>query len=155
MRVFISIAAVASLLFGVGCAEAHQRAATGGSERLYFAVEVVREGKVVARPKLLGESGKRVVAERRAPGATSADYRLTLKPVAHGDRYRIDLDLQLPGSEGHSQFALLHGEERELQLGKKPGDLAIRLMLMEVDSPEFRALMNLLDGPGVGGAGSI
>ncbi|MGA9526148.1 MAG: hypothetical protein WBV82_32110 [Myxococcaceae bacterium] len=155
MRTFISIAAFIVFALGPGCAQAHQKAAVAPSQKLYFAVEVVREGRVVAQPKLLGEAGRRLKAERRAPGAPAPDYQLSLLPVLSGDRYRIDLDLQLPGSTGHSELALLHGEERRLELGRKPGDLAIRLMVMEVDSPEFRALMGLMDGPGVGGAGSI
>ena len=155
MRAFISIAAVVVLALGPGCAQAHQKAATASSQKLYFAVEVVREGRVVARPKLLGEAGRLLTAERRAPGAPAPDYKLSLLPVFSGDRYRIDLDLLLPDSKGHSELALLHGEERRLELGQKPGDLAIRLMVMEVDSPEFRALMGLLDGTGVGGAGAI
>jgi hypothetical protein len=145
-----AIAAAALLALGLGCAQAHQTAATSGSERLYFAVEVVREGRVVARPKFLGEAGKRLVAERRTPGAQEADYRLTLLPIAHGDRYRIDVDLSVSGREGNSRLALLHGEERRLELGPRPGELAVRLMLMEVDSPEFRTLMSLLDEPGPG-----
>jgi hypothetical protein len=155
MRTFISIAAVVFLALGPGCAQAHQKAAAAPSQKLYFAVEVVREGRVVAQPKLLGEAGRRLTAERRAPGATAPDYTLSLMPVLSGDRYRIDLDVLLPGSKGHSELALLHGEERRLELGRKPGDLAIRLMVMEVDSPEFRALMGLMDGPGIGGAGAI
>jgi hypothetical protein len=158
MRALIAIIAV--FLVGMGCAQAHQRlgAAAAATEphRLYFAVEVVKEGKVVASPKLLGESGRRLVAERRAPGAETSDYRLSLTPELTGDRYRIDLDLRLPDRNGHTKVALLHGEERSVELGKQPGDLAIRLMVMRVDSPEFQALMGLLDDePGVGGSGAI
>ncbi len=155
MRAFISIAAVALLALGPGCAQAHQKAAVAPSQKLYFAVEVLREGRVVAQPKLLGEAGRRITAERRAPGASAPDYTLSLMPVLSGDKYRIDLDLLLPDSQGHSELALLHGEERKFELGRKPGDLAVRLMVMEVDSPEFRALMGLMDGTGIGGAGSI
>jgi hypothetical protein len=151
MRFLISIAAI--LFMGMT-----------SPQKLYFAVEVLKEGQVVARPKLLGEAGRRLVAERRAPGAQTSDYQLSLMPVFNGDHYRIALDLRLPDREGHSDLALLHGEERRLELGRKPGDLSVRLLVMEVDSPEFRALMGAPDekvapaepeAPGIGGAGAI
>src|SRR5512146_1554220 len=49
-------------------------------EPLYFSLEVKREGRVVAAPKLLGVEGKPLRVERRQPGASSPDYRLVLFP---------------------------------------------------------------------------
>ncbi|MFP2933208.1 hypothetical protein ACLESO_50295 [Pyxidicoccus sp. 3LG] len=56
----------------------------------------------------------------------------------------------LPEAEGHSELALLHGQQRKLQLGRVPGELEVSLLLMKVDSPEFRALMQLGERTGKG-----
>lgn len=118
------------------------------AEPLYFAVEVRRDGRLVAQPKLLGETGRTLRAERRRPGALVPDYRLVLTPRGEGDSFQLELDLSLPEGQGHSQLALLHGQERKLQLGRVPGELEVSLLLMKVDSPEFRALMQLTEGSG-------
>lgn len=144
MRTLISIALLA---FAFGCAEAHQKASVR-PQKLYFAVELQRDGKVVGKPQLLGETGKRLRAERRQPGSDVADYVLLLTPTLEGGVYHLDLDVSVPEVRGHTRFSLLHGEERKLELGRKPGDLAVTLTLMKVDSPEFRTLMALLDAPG-------
>ena len=117
--------------------------ATAQAEPLYFALEVRREGRLVAQPKLLGETGRTLRAERRKPGASQPDYRLVLTPIAEGNTFHLSLELSLPELRGHSELALLHGQERKLQLGKTPGELEVSLLLMKVDSPEFRALMDL------------
>jgi hypothetical protein len=126
-------------LLAVACATAPK----AKGQPLYFAVEVKEAGKVIARPKLLGETGKRVRVERRQPGAAQPDYRLVLDPSPEGVGYRIKLDLALPEQQRHSELALLHGEERRIELGTHPGDLQISLMVMKVNSPEFKALMEL------------
>ncbi|HZH03608.1 MAG TPA: hypothetical protein VEY30_07470 [Myxococcaceae bacterium] len=111
------------------------------AEPLYFALEVRSQGRLVARPKLLGANGVRLQAERRQPGATEPDFQLTLDPEGSGETFRVSLDLAIPSGRGRSRLALLHGQERKIQLGARPGDLEVSLMLMRVDSPEFRALM--------------
>jgi hypothetical protein len=113
------------------------------AEPLYFALEVRREGRLVAQPKLLGETGRTLRAERRKPGALNSDYQLILTPMLEGQSYRLALDLTLPELRGHSDLSLLHGQQRKLQLGNFPGELEVSLLLMRVDSPEFRALMDL------------
>jgi hypothetical protein len=117
--------------------------ATAEAEPLYFALEVRREGRLIAQPKLLGETGRTIRAERRKPGAAQPDYQLVLTPIAEGNTYHLSLELALPELRGHSELALLHGQQRKLQLGKVKGELEVSLMLMKVDSPEFRALMDL------------
>ncbi len=123
------------------------------AEPLYFALEVRREGRLVAQPKLLGETGRPVRAERRKPGAAIPDYRLVLTPTLEGEVFRLELDLALPELKGHSELALLHGQERTVQLGRRPGELEVSLLLMKVDSPEFRALMDLAADPLDGASG--
>ncbi|TSC34505.1 hypothetical protein FOF48_01475 [Corallococcus sp. Z5C101001] len=131
---------LALVLLALVSAPAHAR-----SEPLYFALEVRRDGRLIAQPKLLGEAGRTLRAERRRPGATVPDYRLVLTPKGEGDSFQLQVDLSLPEGEGHSQLALLHGQERKLQLGRVPGELEVSLLLMKVDSPEFRALMRLTE----------
>lgn len=131
---------VGLVLMGLVCLAAP---APARAEPLYFALEVRREGRLIAQPKLLGETGRTVRAERRKPGAPQPDYRLVLTPTAEGETFRLELDLSLPELRGHSALALLHGQERKLQLGRFPGELEVSLLLMRVDSPEFRALMDL------------
>lgn len=133
--------ALGLVLFAGATAPAPARA-----ESLYLALELRRDGEVVARPKLLGETGKKLRAERRRPGAPVADYQLVLHPIASAKDYRIQLELTLPGGVRQSALAIAHGEERQLQLGTSPGELELSLLLMRVDSPEFRALMQL-DAP--------
>jgi hypothetical protein len=123
------------------------------AEPLYFALEVRREGRLVAKPKLLGETGRTLRAERRKPGAAEPDYRLVLTPTVEGETFLLELDLVLPEVRGHSELALLHGQERKVQLGRNPGDLEVSLLLMKVDSPEFRALMDLTTQPEDKGSG--
>ncbi|AGC42726.1 hypothetical protein MYSTI_01378 [Myxococcus stipitatus DSM 14675] len=148
-RTFRDVVAGLALLVGLACAV---MPSTAGAEPLYFAVEVWREGRLVAKPKLLGETGRTLRAERRRPGAPLADYRLVLSPSAKGESFHLKLDLLLPETEGHSELALLHGQQRRLQLGSVPGELEVSLLLMKVDSPEFRALMELNTAGGKGSA---
>jgi hypothetical protein len=127
------------LLMGLACG-APEAEARG--EPLYFALEVRSEGRLVARPKLLGEEGRTVRAERRQPGAAEPDYRLVLVPRAEGSGYRLELDLKLPqGPLWHEGVSLLHGQQRKVYF--KDRELEVSLLLMRVDSPEFRALMDL------------
>jgi len=135
-----------TLFLAGGCATQTASAPSPG-EKLYFALEVRREGRLVARPKLLGELGKPLRALRQRPGEAMPDYELWLRPTGMEGQYRLIVDLKLREAEGHSELALLHGEERQLELGPKNGDLQVSLLLMKVDSPEFRALMALSTNP--------
>ncbi len=116
-------------------------------KQLYFALELTQDGHKIGSPQLLGFEGKSVVAEKRAPGATQADYRLVLKPRESGAGYKVVLEVVLPSGRKIGEVALLHGEERSVQLGDAT---ELKLLLMRVDSPEFRALMQLKPGAGRG-----
>lgn len=133
-RFFLTIAALLVAL--VGCAT--QAAATRDPEALYLAVEVQDHGKTVGRPKVLGFEGRSITVEKRAPDAPEADYRLVLLPREEGDGYGVRLDLELPSGRRSGRLGLLHGEERRIRLD---ADIELSVMLMRVDSPEFRALV--------------
>jgi hypothetical protein len=115
--------------------------ATSRAEVLYLQVEVRQEGRLVANPHLLGETGKPLRAVRRAPGATEADYRLNLVPTATGDRYALAVDLTVGHSQGASDLSLGHGQRRKVKLAGSNRGLEVSVLLMRVDSPEFRAYM--------------
>ncbi len=111
-------------------------------EPLYFSLEVKREGRVVAAPKLLGVEGKPIRVERRQPGAASPDYRLVLFPNQVGSHYDVAFDLELGGAQWHYDLQIDHGQVRKLEL-RNPQALDVELTLFRVDSPEFRALFGI------------
>jgi hypothetical protein len=107
-------------------------------DALYLAVEVMQHGKRIGAPKLLGFAGHKVTAERHTPGSSDPDYRLVLSPHEAGSGYRLALELTLPDGAKSGDVQLLHGEERRVPLGN---DTELKVLLMRVDSDEFRALM--------------
>lgn len=120
----------------VGCAA--QAPVTRAPEKLYLAVEVREHGQTVARPKVVGFEGKNITVERRQPNQDAIDYRLVLMPREEGAGYGVKLDLELPSGRRLGHVGLLHGEERRVMLDE---DTELRVMLMRVESPEFRALV--------------
>ncbi len=130
------LAGFAVLAVSVGCAA--QAPATRAPEALYLAVEVQEHGHTVAQPKVVGFEGRNITVERRQPDAPNADYRLVLMPREEGQGYGVKLDLQLPSGRRLGHIGLLHGEERRITLG---ADIELKVMLMRVDSPEFKALV--------------
>jgi len=109
---------------------------------LYFAVELKKDGRVVGRPKLLGAEGKRLAVQKKQPGTNDFDYRLVLFPHQNGDKYELTLDVAMPGSSYHYDLQLLHGEVQKVGTPKGVG-FELELLVLKVDSPEFRALMDL------------
>lgn len=109
-------------------------------QQLYFAIELTQDGHPLGAPQLLGFEGRQVVAEKRTPGASEPDYRLVLRPREVGAGYKVVLELSLPSGNRRGEVALVHGEERRVHLGEAT---ELKLMLLRVDSPEFRALMHL------------
>jgi hypothetical protein len=122
---------------------------------LYFAVELRHEGRLVGRPQLLGELGKRLRVERRQPGASEADYALSLLPKAVGkdEPFEVNLEVAVPNAQGHRRLSLLHGQEKTLELGD--GELEVKLLVMRVDSPEFEAFVHWARQKNGEGPGSI
>lgn len=124
------------LLVAVGCAT--QAPVTRSPEALYLAVEVQENGHTIARPKMLGYEGKNITVEHRQPNAQYADFRLVLSPKEEGQGYGVKLDLELPSGRRLGHVGLLHGEERRVVLDR---NTELKVMLMRVDSPEFKALV--------------
>ncbi|MDX2012105.1 MAG: hypothetical protein SFW67_18065 [Myxococcaceae bacterium] len=133
-------AAVVLGLLATACASATE--ATRPPEKLYFAIQLEQDGRPVGAPRLLGFEGRRLFAEKWTPGAALPDYRLLLQPDEEGAGYGISLDLELPSGRSRGKLGLLHGEERTISLDART---RLTLLVMRVDSPEFRALMR--NGP--------
>lgn len=125
-----------ALVVLVGCAA--QAPVTRAPEALYLAVEVREHGQTVARPKMLGFEGRNITVERRQPNSTTPEFRLVLLPKEEGQGYGVKLDLQLPSGRRLGHVGLLHGEERRVVLDE---NTELKVMLMRVDSPEFKALV--------------
>jgi hypothetical protein len=127
-----------ALLAAVVTACASSAPSTRDPDKLYFAIQVEQDGRSVGAPRLLGFEGRRLFAEKWTPGAPLPDYRLLLQPKEEGSGYGISLDLELPSGRSSGRLGLLHGEERTITLNPRT---RLTLMVMRVDSPEFRALM--------------
>lgn len=124
------------------------------AEFIYLQLELRRDGKVVGQPQLVGETGKALKAVRRAPGAVQPDWSLQLMPRAEGDHYAVEVGVEIGERRGHSDVSLDHGQRRQVRLEGNDA-LEVRVLLMRVDSPEFRALMDLPAEPREGTARSI
>ncbi len=135
------------LVVGVGCQKASAESGPP-DDRLYYAIEVKQAGQPVASPKVVGFSGKSVAVQHKPQGAAAPDYEVWLKSEETAGGYQLALRLRLPSGSKEAQMKLKHGEERTLNLGEA---VELKVLLLKVDSREFRALMALAgnDGPGV------
>jgi hypothetical protein len=126
----------------VACASSIRRPA----EKLYLAVQVERDGAVLAQPHLLGEAGKLLTVQYVDPASPErARIALQLAPRREGDGYRVAIHLALPffGEEGLGELTVGHGEERSTTVTPSRVPITVRLLLMRVDSPEFEAFRQL------------
>jgi hypothetical protein len=109
-------------------------------EPLYFSMTVAKGGRVIARPQLLGESGKNVRLFLSTPQGEPR-LALDLQPRASSrfdpSRYSIDVQLDLPDEHGlRKALTVHHGEEVTTTLSD---DVELRLLAMRVRSNEFEA----------------
>lgn len=116
-------------------------------EQLFFAMRIEDEGRLLARPNLLGETGHKLsmrLLDPERPELTR--LALELLPERQGEGYRIQLGVAAAGHAGPQvgALALLHGEERKLVLKGPDRPIEVTLMLMRVDSPEFKAWLELV-----------
>lgn len=120
------------------------------AERLFFALQIEDGERVVARPQLLGEAGKRLTLRLAQPARPEeARLSLELSPERFGEGYRVRFGIGLPDRADvkRGELSLLHGEERKLVLTDSVRPLTVRLMVMRVASPEFEAWIRLARTP--------
>jgi hypothetical protein len=129
------------LLLGVACAAAAaelwpQRTEDGVP--LYFSLEVLQRGQVIARPQLVGASGHDLREVLRSRDGTPR-MELLLSPTLRGKKLGVDMQLELPDEHGLGKsIALEHGQQAQVRLS---GDVEVKLLAMKVQSPEFEAYM--------------
>ena len=137
MRLYLAVIAA------VVMASCRSVAPAESPEALYVTVEVEQHGKTVAAPHLLGFEGRHIIVQKEQEADRPA-YRLTLLPQQQAGGFGVKFDVELPDlAHRVGQLALVHGEERQVAL---PGDTLLKLMVMRVDSPEFRSLMQRTPG---------
>ena len=131
-------AVLAAVVAVVGTASCRSVVPAEAPAQLYVAVEVEQHGKTVAAPHLLGFEGRHIIVEKGQEADRPA-YRLTLLPQQQGGGFGVKFDVELPDlAHRVGRIALVHGEERRVTL---EGDTQLKLMVMRVDSPEFRSLV--------------
>ena len=141
--VSIAIAAISGAVLLFACVGLMARAP---AEQLFFALQIEDGGRVVARPQLLGETGKRLTLRLVQPDRPDQPrLALELVPERDGAGYRVQLQLALPDRDGVREGALeiAHGEEREVRLADPVRPVTIRVLLMRVASPEFQTWLKL------------
>lgn len=131
------------VLLGAACASLAQKEQ---GERLFFAVQIEDGGRVIARPRMIGQTGKRLTLRLVTPEAPDrARLALELVPEREGSGYRIQLGVALPerASTDRGELALGHGEERLLELDDPVRPVIVRVLVMRVGSPELDAYLEL------------
>jgi hypothetical protein len=126
------------MLLGLSGCSLRTQAREPPPEPLYFSVELSQAGHRIGSPKLIGFTGKKVIAERRSPGASLSDYRLTLEPEGRDGAYQLGIKVELPDNKAEGDVSLLHGEERRVLLANRT---EVKVLLMRVNSEEFRWLV--------------
>lgn len=109
-----------------------------GPDQLYFAVEVTEGGTKVGAPKLVGFANHEVSVEKRPSADADPEYQLLLVPREDNGSYDLSFKLWLPSGWKEGRLKLAHGEEAKLAMGD---GVEFKVLLMKVDSPEFRLLM--------------
>ena len=147
-RLAMMFGALAVALLGLGLsfkpAQASQGAPDG--ERLFFALEVRDGPRLVAKPKLVGVEGKPLKLFLSYPNEERTPKLIVeLTPSRSGSDYQIDVSLSIPGriEDARDEVRLGNGEERELAWSGLDGPVRLRMMLMRVSSPEFKAYLDL------------
>lgn len=115
-------------------------------EKLFFALQIESEGRVIARPMLLGASGRELsmrLLDPDQPDRPKVD--LHLLPERDGAGYRVQLQLTLPdrARAESGELEIGHAEQRTVTLAQNDRPVTVHLMLMRVASPEFKAYVSL------------
>lgn len=139
-----AVSIISLLVLGVACAGMLSR--TVPAEQLFLALQIEDGGRVVARPQLVGESGKRLRLQLVEPARPDQPrLELEMVPEHENEGYRVQLRLAMPDRAQplEGELALGHGEERKLELSNPVRPLHVKLMLMRVASPEFETWLRL------------
>ncbi len=135
-RRFFLAAAFLSLLVGAAACLPHP---AKDPDQLYFAVEVTEGGSRVGAPKLVGFADHEVSVEKRPAPQSEPEYQLLMVPhEQRGGEYDLALKLWLPSGWKEGRVKLSHGEEAKVTMGD---GVELKVLVMKVDSPEFRLLM--------------
>ncbi len=137
---------VLSVALGLGCGAAATElwpsaSQRGAGEPLYFALEVTQNGQVVARPQLVGVSGKDVrllLHHRDGSPRMALLLHPSLAAPYDGNHYGVEVQLELPGEGLQRSLELQHGEVIHTAMSN---NVEVSLMMMRVRSPEFEAFI--------------
>jgi hypothetical protein len=119
---------------------------TGVGEKLFFALEVLDGTQVLARPNLVGVEGKPLKLFLSYPNdEMTPKLVIELTPSRSGSDYDIGVSLSIPGSlDGAKDHVRLgNGEEREVAWNTAAHPVRMKVLLMRVSSPEFKAYLDL------------
>ncbi len=119
-------------------------------EKLFLALQIERGGQVIARPRLLGATGRMLTMRLMDPDLPDRPkVDLQLLPEREGKAYHVQIQLTLPDRAGSAsgELELGHGQERSLILAERDRPVTVRVLLMRVASPEFEAYMSLARRP--------
>jgi len=116
-------------------------------EKLYLALKIEDAGHVLAKPRLLGETGRKVSLRLLDPNRPEHErLSLELMPQRQGSAYEVAIGLTLDTRHERAEgsLKLKHGEERKVLLASDGRPVGVTLLLMRIDSPEFEAWMELV-----------
>jgi len=133
-RFFLILSGVALAALATACLPREAK----DPDQLYFAVEVTEGGSKVGAPKLVGFANHEVSVEKRPSENAEPEYQLMMVPREEKGGYELSFKLWLPSGWKEGRLKLAHGEEAKLAMGD---GIELKVLLMRVDSPEFRLLM--------------
>ena len=141
-------AAVLIIFFFSGKSEQAPAAASG--DQLFFSLKIEMGEHLIARPNLLGESGRRLtlrLVDPEQPDRLNLALKMLPQPSTDNSGYDIGFSIQMPDLSPEPQDIALHmahGEDKRflLTLGRVP--IMITMTLLRVDSPEFEVWKELV-----------
>lgn len=121
-----------------------------GGDQLFFALKIEMGEHLIARPNLLGESGRRLtlkMVDPEQPDRLNLALKMLPELSTDGSGYDISFSIQMPDLAPEPEDIALHmshGEEKRflLTLGRIP--ITMTMTLLRVDSPEFEAWKELV-----------
>ncbi len=146
--ILAAVAAAAIVLAAGALRRNGQSGRNDDLEKLFFALRIEAGQQLVARPNLIGETGRRLTMQLVDPEhPDKTRLSLEILPEKSGAAYDIRFGLTMPSIGAEPQTAMLnlaHGEEKKFLLSGGRVPLTVTLLLMRVDSPEFDAWRELV-----------